>query len=62
MKRFLLLLLIPTALYCNGKPRIQFESYTYDFGKQEQNISVDHIFMFKNTGDGTLRIDKIAAG
>lgn len=62
MKKFLLLLLLPTVLYCNGKPKIEFAQTTHDFGKQEQNIEIKHVFAFKNVGDGTLMIDKISAG
>lgn len=62
MKKFLFLLLIPVALYCNGKPKIVFDAPTHDFGKQEQNVELKHIFIFKNAGDGTLLIDKIVPG
>lgn len=62
MKKFLVILLLPVALYCNGKPKIAFESITHDFGKQAQNLELKHIFVFKNTGDGTLLIDKIQPG
>ncbi len=62
MKKFLVLLLLPAVLYCNGKPKIQFEKTEYSFGKQAQNIEITHLFTFKNTGDGTLVIDKISAG
>ena len=62
MKKLLLILLVPMVLYCNGKPKIQFEKIAHDFGKQEQNIEVKHLFMFKNIGGGTLVIDKISAG
>ncbi|MBP7736629.1 MAG: DUF1573 domain-containing protein [Spirochaetes bacterium] len=62
MKKFLILLLLPAVLYCNGKPRIQFEKTEHNFGRQEQNIEVKHVFAFKNAGDGTLVIDKISAG
>ncbi len=62
MKKFLLLLLLPAVLYCNGKPKIQFEKIAHDFGKQEQNIELKHVFKFANAGDGTLLVDKITAG
>lgn len=62
MKKLLLMLLIPTVLYCNGKPKIQFEKIAHDFGEQEQNIELKHVFTFKNIGSGTLLIDKITAG
>ena len=59
MKKCLLLLLVPVMLYCNGKPKIQFDTLVHDFGKQQQNAELKYTFEFKNTGDGTLRIDKI---
>lgn len=62
MNKLLVLLLLPAALYCNGKPKIQFDKINHDFGKQEQNIEVKHVFTFKNLGDGTLLIDRISAG
>lgn len=62
MKKFLVVLLLPAVLYCNGKPSILFDKTEYNFGKQEQNIEITHVFRFKNTGEGTLVIDKISAG
>jgi hypothetical protein len=62
MRKLLLLLLIPTVLYCNGKPKIEFEKLAHEFGKQAQNTELKCIFAFKNVGDGLLRIDKIEAG
>ena len=62
MKKVLLLLLLPAALFCSGKPKIEFDTITHDFGKQEQNAEIKHVFTFKNIGDGTLLIDKISAG
>ena len=59
MKKFLLLLALPTMLYCNGKPRIQFDSLFYDFGKQDRSVELKHIFTFKNTGDAVLTINSI---
>ncbi|MBN1496892.1 MAG: DUF1573 domain-containing protein [Spirochaetes bacterium] len=62
MKKFLLLLLLPAALYCNGKPKIEFDALTHDFGEQSQNAELKHTFIIRNAGDGTLLIDKIRAG
>jgi hypothetical protein len=59
MKKFLLLLLVPVVLYCNGKPKIQFDTLTHDFGKQQKNAELKYTFVFKNLGEGSLRIDKI---
>ena len=59
MKKYLLLLLVPMIINCNGKPKIQFDNLTHDFGKQQQNVELKYTFEFKNTGNGMLRIDKI---
>ena len=59
MKKFLLMLVLPTVLYCNGKPKIQFDTLTYDFGAQERNVELKHVFTFNNIGEGVLKIDKI---
>jgi hypothetical protein len=59
MKKYLLLLLVPIALYCSGKPKIHFDTLIHDFGKQEQNAELKYTFEFKNVGDGILLIDKI---
>ncbi len=59
MRKLLILLALPAMLYCNGKPKIEFDSLTYDFGKQDRSISLTHIFTFKNTGEGVLIINKI---
>ena len=55
---FLLLLVIP----CFGKPNVQFNELSYDFGKVKQETKLKHIFTFKNTGSSTLTIEKISAG
>ena len=58
----MLLMLAPALLYCNGKPKIQFDALTYNFGKQNPNIEVRHIFTFTNAGDAVLYIEKIVPG
>ncbi len=47
---------------CFGKPRIEFNEITYDFGQVKQNTELKHIFIFKNTGSSTLSIEKVKAG
>ena len=42
----------------NG-PKIKFKETSFDFGVVKQGKAVNHIFMFVNTGDETLRIDKV---
>jgi len=45
-----------------GKPRIVFDQKEFDFGKVEAGENVEHVFAFRNNGDGTLRIDKVSSG
>lgn len=59
MRKLMLIVMIPTMLFCNGKPKIKFESLIHDFGKQAQNQELKYIFNFSNSGEGTLLIDKI---
>ena len=59
MRKLLLIVMIPAMLYCNGKPKIQFETLAHDFGKQTQDKELKYVFNFKNTGEGLLLIDKI---
>ncbi|MBN2040772.1 MAG: DUF1573 domain-containing protein [Spirochaetes bacterium] len=47
---------------CNGKPKIQFDESSHNFGDVEQNTELIHIFTFKNTGDSTLVIKKVKPG
>ena len=64
------LLIVPACATLTGKkdsveqlppktPRIEFLELTHDFGKVSQNQSLKHSFVFKNTGTGTLIIDKV---
>ena len=43
----------------SGKPKILFEQTEYDFGKMDQGVKVEHLFVFKNTGDAPLVVDKV---
>jgi hypothetical protein len=62
MKKLIILLALPAVLYCNGKPKIQFDSFTHAFGKQDRSVELKHIFTFKNIGGSVLKINKIEAG
>jgi len=42
-----------------GRPRIAFDLKDFDFGKVESGERVEHVFTFRNTGDGTLLIQKV---
>ena len=60
MKKYsALLIVLVIAFSCGGRPRIVFDSSTHNFGKVPQKSIVKHIFSFRNTGDGTLEIEKV---
>lgn len=50
------------ALACEGKPVIKFAELSHDFGKQQQNVTLEHIFTFTNEGASTLKIIKVNPG
>ncbi len=41
------------------KPKIHFLEDSFDFGKIDQQQTVEHIFKFKNTGNADLKIDHL---
>lgn len=44
-------------------PQIEFvEGTTFDFGKAEINKKLTHTFVFKNTGDTVLKIERLESG
>ena len=45
-----------------GKPRIAFDQKNFDFGKMETGEKIEHVYEFRNTGDGTLLIHKVHSG
>jgi hypothetical protein len=45
-----------------GQPRIAFDQKNFDFGTVEAGEKVEHIYTFRNTGDGTLLIHKVRSG
>jgi len=45
------------AALAEGTPKIQFTQTVYDFGKTSQVASVSGVFIFKNTGDGILKVE-----
>jgi Protein of unknown function (DUF1573) len=45
------------AAQAEGTPKIQFDQTVYDFGKTSQVANVSGVFMFKNTGDGILKVE-----
>ena len=59
---FLILFLLMPVLYCEAKPMAMFQETTYNFGVVSKDSSMKHTFVFKNTGNSTLVIDRIKAG
>ncbi len=41
---------------------IQFDQLSHDFGTVVQGSEVKHSFIFKNKGNGILKIEKVKAG
>jgi hypothetical protein len=44
------------------KPSIEFYELAHDLGQRYQDQEIEHVFLFKNTGAGTLTINDIKAG
>jgi hypothetical protein len=45
-----------------GQPKIVFDQKDFDFGEVEAGEKVEHVFAFRNTGNGTLKIAKVRSG
>lgn len=45
-----------------GKPRILFDQKDFDFGEAEAGENIEHVFKFRNAGDGTLVIHNVRSG
>jgi hypothetical protein len=43
----------------DGAPRIEFDELTFNFGTMYQQEEVSHAFAFRNTGNATLKIEKV---
>ena len=50
-----------TASLSSDSPKIVFTNSTFDFGTVPQGPEVSHSFEFKNSGSGTLKIEKITS-
>ncbi|KAA0210206.1 MAG: DUF1573 domain-containing protein [Ignavibacteriaceae bacterium] len=50
-----------TASLSSDSPKIVFTNTTFDFGTVPQGPEVSHSFEFKNSGSGTLKIEKITS-
>jgi hypothetical protein len=55
------LLLVATAASAAGGPSISFDKETHDYGRVRYGETVSEEFVFTNTGDETLHIDKLEA-
>ena len=64
MKKLVLLFISLTFIFisCSGSPRIKFSELKHNFGKVKVDSTVKHVFKFKNTGKGLLKIEKVKAG
>ncbi len=61
MKKLYILIFIflfPITSY--SQPSIVFDSESYDFGTINQGNEIEHTFIFTNTGDQDLIIEKIS--
>jgi len=62
MNKTVIISVLLYLLSCGGTPNIEFEKVRHDFGYVKQEITVKHVFNFKNSGDGTLVIQGVRAG
>jgi hypothetical protein len=44
------------------KPKIVFDQKDFDFGEVEAGEKIEHVFAFRNEGEGTLTIQKVRSG
>ncbi len=51
------LFLCGTAVY--SQPKIEFDELTHDWGEASEGDTITHAFRFKNTGDATLKIERV---
>lgn len=59
---FMVAVLMAFTVYSEDQkgPVIEFQEKEKDFGSITQGDKVEHIFTFKNTGDGPLKIQNVA--
>jgi hypothetical protein len=53
------LLLSGSFIFADKGPKIKFKEESWDFGKMKQGKVLTHIFVFKNEGDETLKIERV---
>ena len=44
------------------KPKIVFDQKDFDFGEVEAGQKIEHVFTFRNKGEGPLTIEKVRSG
>ena len=63
LKRLILLLIIPLLIaeagFAEPLPRIVVEQPVFDFGEVMQGQLVEHTFVFENSGDAELIVDRV---
>lgn len=64
MKRlFVIFILLSIWMVLLSKPKIEFETLEYDFGRiREEASPCEFDFKFSNTGDEPFRLIKVKAG
>lgn len=50
---------LTVSLPAQAAPRLTFDHYSFDFGKVTQGKTVDHVFVFRNTGDAPITIQRV---
>jgi hypothetical protein len=56
-------LLLLAAGQSQAAPRIEFVGgATFDFGDVQVRQKLEHVFVFKNTGDAVLRVQQVSGG
>ena len=60
-KKFTILMTAVLLLFTiiTASPKIEFSSTEYNFGRLNQGEKADYDYKFENTGDDTLKIDKV---
>lgn len=56
---FISILYSGSLLFARKGPKIVFKEESWDFGSVKQGKVLTHVFVFKNEGDKTLKIDRV---
>jgi hypothetical protein len=52
----------PAADEATTGPRIEFSALEHDFGEADSGVNLEKTFVFKNSGDEILIIEKVTSG